>query len=605
MQNNKKKKFIYLLFPFLICGSVGTIILAIIMDVVLQGNISNSRYEQTYNDMVKNTVLYENMQNYMGAEESMKQLGEYSGNNVYKDYFFLVDGTTVMIGNDSLPEGTDISKVSETENKKWNLLKKEKNTYYFCLVSVKDTEWALGIFCPTEVLMQEYHSAENIIISVALLIFAISFLLCFLLAMIPMKNMIDQNKSLTAQNYDNSRKLAEEYIEKILHGKSKIRDEAKYLTEMSLPVDFQKSFFLTLFVLDWKWDVEDRREEIWETINWLNVEICEFIDNFGIWLNDENVFAYCLQSQEKTSWNDMHADLMILQKNYIKKYGKSISVIVQRDPVYAEDMRDVFEKELKVIPYRLFRGFNCFLTVEDIHEENDRLPDLMEIQNQINEWTKEICSGREDIGDKYLQLLESLEGNWETYHTVLLMMKTSFEQGDLIIGGNAEQDYRLKELLNFEDCLKKEEIEEKIVQTIECLVRQKKDMSLNRQYEYVEKINHYIEQRYDDVDFGILQIAEEIGVSASYLSKIYKQITNINIVDRVTDKRMEAAARLLEEGETTTNAVYAKVGYASNNYFYRVFKKYYGVTPRLYREMDSEGRGNLITRKKIVENERS
>ena len=68
---------------------------------------------------------------------------------------------------------------------------------------------------------------------------------------------------------------------------------------------------------------------------------------------------------------------------------------------------------------------------------------------------------------------------------------------------------------------------------------------------------------------------------------------------------MEAAARLLEEGETTTNAVYAKVGYASNNYFYRVFKKYYGVTPRLYREMDSEGRGNLITRKKIVENERS
>ena len=284
--------------------------------------------------------------------------------------------------------------------------------------------------------------------------------------------------------------------------------------------------------------------------------------------------------------------------------SKSISVVMQRDPIFAEDMRYAFEKELKVIPYRLFRGFNCFLTVEDILEENDRLPDLMEIQNQINEWTKEICSGREDIRDSYLQLLKSLEGNWETYHTVLLMMKASFEQGNLIIGGNAEHDYRLEEVLNFADCLRKEEIEEKIVQTIECLVRQKKDMSLNRQYEYVEKINHYIEQRYDDVDFGILQIAEEIGVSASYLSKIYKQITNINIVDRVTDKRMETAARLLEEGETTTNTVYAKVGYASNNYFYRVFKKYYGVTPRLYREMDNVGRSNLKTRKKIVENER-
>ena len=67
---------------------------------------------------------------------------------------------------------------------------------------------------------------------------------------------------------------------------------------------------------------------------------------------------------------------------------------------------------------------------------------------------------------------------------------------------------------------------------------------------------------------------------------------------------METAARLLEEGETTTNTVYAKVGYASNNYFYRVFKKYYGVTPRLYREMDNVGRSNLKTRKKIVENER-
>ena len=45
---------------------------------------------------------------------------------------------------------------------------------------------------------------------------------------------------------------------------------------------------------------------------------------------------------------------------------------MQRDPIFAEDMRYAFEKELKVIPYRLFRGFNCFLTVEDILEENGK-----------------------------------------------------------------------------------------------------------------------------------------------------------------------------------------------------------------------------------------
>ena len=502
-----------------------------------------------------------------------------------------------------MPEDTNILELGGSNGPEWKLIKKDKITYYFCMMPIQDTDLGLGIFCPADIIMKDYHNAENMIISVALLVFAISFILCFLLSMIPMKNMMDQNRNLKAQNDDNSRKLAEEYIEKTLHGKSKIKDETEYLTKMSLPVDFKKSLFLVLLLPDWKWKETDKREEIIKTMDWLNTEMNEFSDNIGIWMNDENVFAYCLQNQEKTDWKDVHADLMILQKNYRHQCGRSVSVISRRNPVFIEEMSDCYQKELAIIPYRLFRGFNCFLTVEDIEAESDKTVDLMEIQNQINGWTKEICSGKEEVKDQYLELLRSLEKNWEIYHTVLFMIKTSLEQGKLIIQGNTESNNGLEESMHFEDCLIKEEIEEKITQVIDDLVKQKKDLSLNRQYEYVEKINEYIEQNYADVDFGIIQVAEEIGVSAAYLSKIYKQITNINIIDRITNRRMEAAADILKGWEIPTNVVYEKVGYASNNYFYRVFKKYYGVTPRLYREMDEEGRAALEARRKVMENE--
>ena len=87
---DKKKNLIYLLFPFLICGSVGTIILAIIVDIVLQGNIANSRYEQIYDDMIKNEALLNNVEYHGNPGELIRKLQEYSGNNLYNNYFFLI-----------------------------------------------------------------------------------------------------------------------------------------------------------------------------------------------------------------------------------------------------------------------------------------------------------------------------------------------------------------------------------------------------------------------------------------------------------------------------------------------------------------------------------
>ena len=47
---------------------------------------------------------------------------------------------------------------------------------------------------------------------------------------------------------------------------------------------------------------------------------------------------------------------------------------------------------------------------------------------------------------------------------------------------------------------------------------------------------------------------------------------------------MELAAGMLRNSRMTVSSVSARVGYPNYSYFTRIFKKYFGVTPREYQQ---------------------
>lgn len=90
--------------------------------------------------------------------------------------------------------------------------------------------------------------------------------------------------------------------------------------------------------------------------------------------------------------------------------------------------------------------------------------------------------------------------------------------------------------------------------------------------------NHFMK------DIGLEDIAERVCLTPSYVSFIFKKETGSNLVKYLTDYRMKKARELLESSNMKIIDVGKACGYQNQSYFNKLFKNYYGITPKQFRE---------------------
>jgi len=78
-------------------------------------------------------------------------------------------------------------------------------------------------------------------------------------------------------------------------------------------------------------------------------------------------------------------------------------------------------------------------------------------------------------------------------------------------------------------------------------------------------------------------LARNLGVSASYLNQTFRDIEGVSLMRYVTQRRIEAAKRILENTDESLKDVSQLTGFASPASFCGVFKRMTGVTPKQYR----------------------
>lgn len=99
------------------------------------------------------------------------------------------------------------------------------------------------------------------------------------------------------------------------------------------------------------------------------------------------------------------------------------------------------------------------------------------------------------------------------------------------------------------------------------------------------------------VDFMVLhptetyttaRLCEMAGLGETRFRKLFKEQTGKSPGEYLRDMRMTVAGRrLLLSAESVSDIAYS-VGYEDVNFFIRVFKKYFGVTPNQYRKVSKE-----------------
>lgn len=101
---------------------------------------------------------------------------------------------------------------------------------------------------------------------------------------------------------------------------------------------------------------------------------------------------------------------------------------------------------------------------------------------------------------------------------------------------------------------------------------------------YVLEALNYIAEHYQENDISITPIAHSLGVSESHLSHVFKKETSYTIIGYLTQYRVHAAMKLLQDCRYKVYEVSEMVGYRDVAYFGSIFKKLTGISPSEYQD---------------------
>lgn len=110
--------------------------------------------------------------------------------------------------------------------------------------------------------------------------------------------------------------------------------------------------------------------------------------------------------------------------------------------------------------------------------------------------------------------------------------------------------------------------------------RMKFDHSLSK---VTRKAVEFIHQNYDK-NISLTEAAEYVGVSSSYISRLFKEECGVGFAEYLNQIRVERAKLLIENGEMKLKDIVSRVGFNNYNYFFRVFKEIAGMTPLEYEQ---------------------
>lgn len=99
--------------------------------------------------------------------------------------------------------------------------------------------------------------------------------------------------------------------------------------------------------------------------------------------------------------------------------------------------------------------------------------------------------------------------------------------------------------------------------------------------EFIVRINSLIDDNIDNSDFSVADITRELCISRSLLHIKMKTFFKSSITDHIKQRRMSKACELLRQGSNVSETAYS-TGFSDPNYFSKVFKKTYGMSPTDY-----------------------
>ncbi|MFP7495230.1 AraC family transcriptional regulator [Terribacillus saccharophilus] len=120
-------------------------------------------------------------------------------------------------------------------------------------------------------------------------------------------------------------------------------------------------------------------------------------------------------------------------------------------------------------------------------------------------------------------------------------------------------------------------------------VMQREDTTQDTNTRRAKWLKHHLETRYFEIA-SMEEVAARAGVSSRYMNQIFKEMYDMTPYQFLTEVRLMRVKKMLRESDREIVSICFEVGFEAVSTFYRVFKKYVGVTPNVYRRTTDEFR---------------
>ncbi len=200
-----------------------------------------------------------------------------------------------------------------------------------------------------------------------------------------------------------------------------------------------------------------------------------------------------------------------------------------------------------------------------------------------------LCGGKKEIGKMFEEVREECISHKERYefHKAEIYHAISFV------------DYAACQQLSFipieEIKLQKYQQNHSLIQCLNILEQSAYEIC-NRIEEYKksknlelrDKIIRYLHSNYHRADLTADIVSREAGISEKYLSAFLKEHIGKTFSVYLDELRIGYSKECLEKTNWSNERIAVESGFGAVNSFYRVFKKYVGVSPSVYKKSKSE-----------------
>lgn len=114
-----------------------------------------------------------------------------------------------------------------------------------------------------------------------------------------------------------------------------------------------------------------------------------------------------------------------------------------------------------------------------------------------------------------------------------------------------------------------------------------KNHSRSRYASLVHNCLDYVDFHFNE-ELSLKELARRFSVSSTYLSSLFKKEVGMNLIEYIQSVRLRQALVLLNTTRKPIQEIASQCGFGDVNYFTRVFKKTYELSPRGYRNKIQE-----------------